>query len=93
MGKTTAICLAAFAILLVQANAFANSWCIEKDINLYGKLDQHLVDPVWGDVACGVTAAVNSFVYLERRYPQIYDRKLTDIFAIVNGYFLIPHVY
>jgi len=32
--------------------------------------------PGWGNVSCGPTAAVNSFVYLQNKYPGIYDQKL-----------------
>jgi hypothetical protein len=48
---------------------------IEKEIELYGDLGQ-LEVPGWGEVACAPTAAVNSFVYLQNRYPLHYDQKL-----------------
>ena len=45
MPRITATALAAFAILGLQASASATTWCIEKEIDLYGNLDQHLVEP------------------------------------------------
>ena len=48
---------------------------IEKDIALYGNLDQDDVGP-GGNVMCGPTAAINSFVYLENKYSDVYDRHL-----------------
>jgi len=48
---------------------------IEKDTDLYGNLDQDDIVP-GGEVDCGPVAAVNSFVYLENKYPDIYDRYL-----------------
>jgi hypothetical protein len=46
------------------------------DINKYGYLNQNDV-PGIGDCACGPTSAVNSFVFLQNMYPNIYDNKLT----------------
>jgi hypothetical protein len=48
---------------------------VEKDVDLYGNLDQDDI-PGGGEVDCGPTAAVNSFVYLENKYPITYDRSL-----------------
>ncbi len=46
---------------------------------LFGNLDQHDV-PGCGsgdmNVACGPTAAVNSFAFLQNKFPNIYDNKL-----------------
>jgi hypothetical protein len=47
---------------------------------LFGHLNQKDVngckeDPT-GTVACGPTAAVNSFVFLQNKYPGVYDNKL-----------------
>jgi hypothetical protein len=45
-----------------------------ENANLFGNLNQGDTDcPM---VACGPTAAVNSFVYLQNRYPNIYGNKL-----------------
>jgi hypothetical protein len=54
----------------------AASWNVSKDSSLYGNVNQLDVSPVWGSYACGPTSAVNSFVYLERKYGYVYDRKL-----------------
>jgi hypothetical protein len=129
MTRTSTMALAALAVLSLQAGAPATSWCIEKEIDLYGDLDQHLVEPdedfdddgldglpgtgdqgegngqfdyvdsnnngiqdpgepseSFDDVnpngvrdtstACGPTSAINSFVYLQERYPYVYDSLL-----------------
>ena len=48
---------------------------IQKDVELYGNLDQDDIAG-GGEVDCGPVAAVNSFVYLENKYPDVYDRHL-----------------
>jgi hypothetical protein len=50
-------------------------WDVQKELALYGNLDQHDV-PEKPDVACAPVSAVNSFVYLEQKYKGVYDRKL-----------------
>jgi len=63
------------AVLLTAGSASATSYCIEKELDLYGYLNQNSVLP-WGGVACAPTAAVNSLVYLQNKYPNIYDTLL-----------------
>jgi hypothetical protein len=48
---------------------------ISIDPTLYGNLKQ---TDVWktGPSVCGPTAAVNSFIYLQNKYPNIYDSRL-----------------
>jgi len=59
---------------------------IQKEIALYGNLQQDQVPPGnLGNVACGPVAAVNSFVYLENKYPEVYGRKLIPDDNIANG--------
>ncbi|HUV05376.1 MAG TPA: PEP-CTERM sorting domain-containing protein [Armatimonadota bacterium] len=48
---------------------------IQKDLLLFGNLNQNQI-PIWGANACGPTAAINSFVYLQNKYPGWYDSKL-----------------
>lgn len=67
------LCVA--VLLFMPGRASATTYDIEKEIALYGDLDQNLV-PGWGNVACAPTAAVNSFVYLQNKYPEIYDNLL-----------------
>jgi hypothetical protein len=68
--------LVAVAVCLLAATAqAATEYCIEKDIALYGNLDQDDI-PGIGVCACGPTAAVNSFVYLQNAYPNVYDSLL-----------------
>ena len=47
---------------------------------LFGNLNQN--DTNCGNVACGPTAAVNSFVFLENAYPTIYGNSLVPL---ING--------
>lgn len=61
---------------------------VQKETQLYGNLKQGDI-PVWGNVACGPTAAINSFVYLQNKYPTVYDSKLigdADNDGIPNTY-------
>lgn len=71
VGISVAIVLTAVLV----SPAGATVYCIEKDVELYGNLKQTDV-PGIGACACGPTAAVNSFVYLENAYPGIYDNSL-----------------
>jgi len=72
--------IASVALLIGAGNASATSYCIEKDLDLYGYLNQNVV-PGWGGVACCPTAAVNSMVYLQNKYPSIYDTLLVPVQA------------
>jgi len=71
-----------FLAVVLATPAAASS--IQLDQALFGHLDQALVTTCTSDTginnACGPTAAVNSFTFLENRYPQIY------------GNTLIPHI-
>ena len=51
-----------------------------ENVNLFGNLNQN--DTNCGNVACGPTAAVNSFVFLENAYPTIYGNSLVPL---ING--------
>ena len=59
------------------------SYDIDKDPthDLYGWLNQNHIPGV-GGVMCGPTAAVNSFVYLENKYPNIYNSSLIPAQAV-----------
>jgi len=65
------------ASILLAASLCADPvpYNITKDKSLYRHLDQRKV-PVIGNCACAPTSAVNSFVYLQKKYPQLYDSKL-----------------
>jgi hypothetical protein len=80
MRKLLAVCLVALALCGgARADPCAGvpgSYHIEKPQELYGHLDQHDVDLVWGNVACCPTGATNSLLYLQNQYPGIYDQKL-----------------
>ena len=79
MKNKIAIFLLALMLIigLTSSNTQAIPWDpIDKGVDLYGNLNQQNVSDIWGNVACGPTAAVNSFVYLQRKYPGIYDHKL-----------------
>jgi len=71
----------ALAFVGLATSAYAGAvreYDIDKDPNhvLYGTLNQNAV-PLWGNVACAPTAAVNSFVYLQNKY-NIYGNKLVN---------------
>ena len=66
---------AVLAILVLPASAAVYDIDKDPDGILYGNLNQIHV-PGIGPVACGPTAAVNSFVYLENKYPCVYDNLL-----------------
>ena len=75
--------LAVLVLCLLAANANATLYDIDKDPDhtLYGNLSQNdpafkNVCPCW-NVACGPVAVTNSYRYLERKYPNIYDNSLT----------------
>jgi hypothetical protein len=57
------------------STAHATIWEIQKEIQLYGDLDQDDI-PGIGSVCCGPAAAVNSFVYLQNKYPNNYNGAL-----------------
>ena len=67
--------LAGVAILLTAAGASADWWHAETEHELYGWADQHDVPDI-GPVACAPTSVINSFWYLQTKYPEIYDHKL-----------------
>ena len=77
-GLMLGLCALLIMLFLPAPNVQATLWTIEKDWTLYGTLDQHNVDPVFGDVSCGPTSAVNSFVYLQNKYPDIYGESLVE---------------
>lgn len=49
---------------------------IDKGSENYGNLDQNDITNFVGNVSCGPVAAVNSFVYLQNKYPDTYDESL-----------------
>jgi len=88
----TLFCFCSAVILLsafkAQANNF-NVYNVYHDWTLYGNLNQNDIPGV-GNIACGPTAAVNSFVYLENMYPKVYDHKLIPDFNNNNIYHDTP---
>jgi hypothetical protein len=52
------------AILLFAPVAHAITYDVSLDWTLYGDLNQRTIPDI-GDMACGPTSAVNSFVYLQ----------------------------
>jgi hypothetical protein len=83
MGKRLlilAICMVV-AFVSLTAPAYAVAYDIQKDLALYGYLNQNsmpiFVDPVTGlNIGCGPTSAVNSFVYLQNKYNWYYGNVL-----------------
>lgn len=68
--------IAVFAFLLASAGPVSAGAIYDKqwDPSLYGGLDQHSTH--CPDLSCGPSAAVNSFVFLQNRYPGIYGSDL-----------------
>jgi len=76
-GRAVGILVVLGLVALLASPAAALVYLIDKDPNhvLYGNLNQNDI-PGIGGVACGPTAAVNSFVYLQRKYPAVYGNLL-----------------
>jgi hypothetical protein len=74
--------LVALAAPVVPARA-ATFYLEVLDDSLFGHLRQGLV-PGCGAVACAPTAAANGLVWLQKRYPSVYDTKLVPD-ANLNG--------
>ena len=68
---------AALALLPNPAHAMTISASIPNAKNLFGNLNQ--ADTICPTTSCGPTAATNSLVYLQRRFPHIYDNKLVPM--------------
>jgi len=68
-------CLAVMVLAVPQVQGTVYS--IDKDPNhqLYGNLNQNHI-PNGGQYMCGPTAAVNSFMYLQRQYPNYFNSSL-----------------
>src|ERR1017187_8731056 len=79
------------AMLLFVLPAWGAS--VSENPNLFGHVNQN--DPALAGVcaaggvsyACGPTAAVNSFVFLENMYPGLYDNTLTGNPAVMQNLF------
>lgn len=52
---------------------------VDEGMDLFGNVDQTALGDVLGGCGCGPVAAVNSFVYLERRFPGQYGTSLTPL--------------
>jgi MYXO-CTERM domain-containing protein len=81
-----AVCFLGAAVLLSTPIAQAITYDVSLDWTLYGDLNQNTI-PVIGGVACGPTSAVNSFVYLQNSYPEVYGHSLVPD---LNG---TPNIY
>ncbi len=68
----------ASAVLLASAGHALTIYDIQLDQTMFGHLDQDDTSACGGQgqVACGPTAAVNSLVWLQNQYPDIYDNSL-----------------
>lgn len=64
----------------MQARGVTLNYDIQKELGLYGYLNQHVLTdfggPGDGNYACGPTAAVNSFMYLQNKYVGNYNGAL-----------------
>lgn len=62
------------------STAQAALYSVQLDQSLYGNLNQNDL-PGIGSMACGPCSVTNSLVYLENRYPDVYDNKLVPVQA------------
>ncbi len=83
MSKRFSFVVFFVAIIFVVwiATASANIYDVQKELALYGNLNQNSMQIYWDpiqhmNVGCGPTAAVNSFVYLQKKYGSVYDTLL-----------------
>jgi hypothetical protein len=72
--SSSALCLVAICLVAPTGAVTVYDVDLTTQAN-FGNLNQHDV-PGCGDFACGPTAAVNSFVFLQNKYPDIYDTSL-----------------
>jgi hypothetical protein len=71
----SAFCILGAAILLSAPGAQGITYDVSLDPTLYGYLNQRIIPDI-GDSSCGPTSAVNSFVYLQNSFPEIYRHAL-----------------
>ena len=86
------IVVVVIGLALGLGGAWAQTYDIQKPVAKYGNLNQNWIPAPLGASACGPTAAVNSYVYLERQYPGIYGRKLVPDNIIPNGLYDPPEL-
>lgn len=72
------------SLLLCVAPVTAKEVKVELDPALFGHLDQHNTD--CPQVNCGPTSAANSFLYLQKAYPELYTGN-TTLVPSKNGSF------
>jgi len=80
MGHLVVVFAAVVLMAGLATPAAALVYDVQLTTTLFGDLDQNDV-PVIGACACGPTAAVNSFVYLQNAYPGIYGNSLVPVGA------------
>ncbi|WP_295426668.1 PEP-CTERM sorting domain-containing protein [uncultured Thiodictyon sp.] len=79
------LCLAGASLALLPLPGNAAIIAAYNDPNLFGTLNQKDVVLI-GDSACAPTSVVNSFVYLEQRYPAIFGRSLVPEITVDDQY-------
>jgi len=81
MVRSLALCVVMTLLTTTAASAGVISG--SEDSSQFGSLDQHKLSvcktPGGVSEACGPAAAVNSFVFLEHKYPKVYDDSLVDL--------------
>jgi hypothetical protein len=94
-GWMLALVAMLLGLLMVPPQVSAALWEIIKDPDhvLYGNLDQTtLVDPL-KSMGCAPVAVMNSFTYLQNKYPVVYDNSLTPNGAPNDVYVLAAPNY
>jgi hypothetical protein len=75
MTRTGVAIMSSVMAFCAAGPAGADYWGVQKNTELYGNLNQFDV-PDLGSQGCGPAAAVNSFWYLQNRYPDVYGADL-----------------
>jgi len=79
LGMVLRTSVAACLSILGAVAQAGTSYVVDEGASLFGHLNQSQV-PDCGEFACGPTAAVNSFVFLENKYPNVYKN-----FSLTGG--------
>jgi len=76
LGATAVLALVALMASPAAANGYTHVFDKDPNHQWYGDLNQNQIPAPLGAAACGPTAAVNSFVYLQRKYQVVYGTLL-----------------
>jgi len=86
-GRSAVLTVALVALCAISASAAEMRFVDpvqSEDQDAFGSLDQHAVAGC-GNLACGPAAAVNSFVFLQNTYPELFGTRLVPTTS-TNGH-------